>query len=100
MDRGEAVSYVIHYKGQRVTKMRRAWNTVREAAGLGPDVTPHTLRHTCVSWHLWDGKTTWEVGQIVGADAATIGRVYGHHKLGGSHRGFVNPKAGNGNGTR
>lgn len=84
---------VIHYKGQRVTKMRRAWNTVREAAGLGPEVTPHTLRHTCVSWHLWDGKTTWEVGQIVGADAATIDRVYGHHKLDGKHRGFVNPKA-------
>lgn len=76
-----------------MTKMRRAWNTVREAAGLGPEVTPHTLRHTCVSWHLWDGKTTWEVGQIVGADAATIDRVYGHHKLDGKHRGFVNPKA-------
>jgi integrase len=89
----EEVQTVIHYRGQRVTKMRRAWNTVREAAGLGPDVTPHTLRHTCVSWHLWDGKTTWEVGQIVGADAATIDRVYGHHKLDGKHRGFVNPKA-------
>lgn len=90
---GCAFLHAIHYKGQRVTKMRRAWNTVREAAGLGPDVTPHTLRHTCVSWHLWDGKTTWEVGQIVGADAATIDRVYGHHKLDGKHRGFVNPKA-------
>lgn len=93
IDLAREARLVIHYKGQRVTKMRRAWNTVREAAGLGPDVTPHTLRHTCVSWHLWDGKTTWEVGQIVGADAATIDRVYGHHKLDGKHRGFVNPKA-------
>lgn len=73
--------------------MRRAWNTVVKAAGLGADVTPHVLRHTCASWHLWDGKTTWEVGQIIGADASTVERTYGHHKLDGKHRGFVNPKA-------
>lgn len=90
---GVRPTVVISHKGQSVTKMRRAWNTIRDAAGLGKEVTPHNLRHTCVSWHLWDGKTTWEVGQIVGADAATIDRVYGHHKLDGKHRGFVNPKA-------
>ncbi len=83
---------LIHHQGLPIAKMRRAWNTVREAAGLGEDVTPHVLRHTCISWHLWDGKTTWEVGQIVGADAATIDRVYGHHKLEGHARGFLNPK--------
>lgn len=96
----DEVSYVVSGSGTRIQKLRRAWNTVRRSAGLGPDVTPHTLRHTCVSWHLWDGKTTWEVGQIVGADASTIDRVYGHHKLDGKHRGFVNPKARDGNGTR
>lgn len=88
---GEVDSRVIHYKGQRVTKMKRAWNTVREAAGLGSDVTPHVLRHTCVSWLLWgrEGRgarpatkplTIWEVAGIVGADASTIEKVYGHHR--------------------
>ncbi len=82
---------VIHYKGQRVTKMRRAWNTVREAAGLGEDVTPHTLRHTAASWLLWGREakgarpaqkplTIWETAEVLGADASTIERVYGHHR--------------------
>ncbi len=94
-DSRKARKWVISFDGQPIAKMRRAWNTVRDAAKLGDDVTPHVLRHTCVSWHLWDGKTTWEVGQIVGADAATIDRVYGHHKLEGKVRGFVNPKTRN-----
>lgn len=90
-DERMGVDAVIHYKGQRVTKMRRAWNTVRDAAGLGPDVTPHVLRHTCVSWLLWGREakgarpaqkpmTIWEVSGVVGADASTIEKVYGHHR--------------------
>lgn len=74
------LSHVIHYHGQPIAKMKRAWNTVRQAAGLGPDVTPHTLRHTCASWLLWEGRTIWEVGGIIGADASTVERVYGHHQ--------------------
>lgn len=71
--------------------MKRAWNTVRKAAGLGPDVTPHTLRHTCASWLLWGREakgarpaqkplTIWEVAGVIGADASTVERVYGHHR--------------------
>ncbi len=74
-----------------MTKMRRAWNTVREAAGLGEDVTPHTLRHTAASWLLWGREakgarpaqkplTIWETAEVLGADASTIERVYGHHR--------------------
>jgi integrase len=73
-------NYVIHYNGTRILKMKRAWKSVVKAAGLGPDVTPHVLRHTCVSWNLWAGKTIWEVAGIVGADASTIDRIYGHHR--------------------
>ncbi len=82
---------VIHYQGQRILRMKRAWNTVRKAAGLGPDVTPHVLRHTCASWLLWgrEGKgarpatkpmTIWEVAGVIGADATTVSKVYGHHR--------------------
>jgi integrase len=87
----EDVSHVIHHKGQPVLRMKRAWNTVRKAAGLGEDVTPHTLRHTCASWLLWGREargarpaqkplTIWEVAGVIGADASTIERVYGHHR--------------------
>lgn len=31
-------------------QMKGAFDTVREAAGLGPDVTPYVLRHTWATW--------------------------------------------------
>lgn len=74
-------SFVISYKGERIAKMDRAWETVVMAAGLGPEVTPHVLRHTCCTWLLRKGETVWDVAGIVGADAATIDRVYGHHRI-------------------
>lgn len=77
---GENVHAVIHYNGQPVTRLKRAWATVVREAGLGKDVTPHTLRHTAASWLLWEGKTIWEVAGIIGADASTVERTYGHHR--------------------
>lgn len=85
------VSYVISGSSHRIRSIRRAWGTVRRFAGLGPDVTPHVLRHTCVSWLLWGREakgarpaqkpmTIWEVSGVVGADASTIEKVYGHHR--------------------
>ncbi|MBF9042993.1 tyrosine-type recombinase/integrase [Rhodobacterales bacterium HKCCE4037] len=32
-------------------QMGASFKTAREAAGLGPDVTPHTLRHTWATWY-------------------------------------------------
>jgi integrase len=73
-------THVITYNGQSILKMKRAWHSVVKAAGLGPDVTPHVLRHTAASWLLWEGKTIWDVAGIIGADATTVQKVYGHHR--------------------
>jgi integrase len=89
--RSKGRKFIVSYAGQPITKMRRAWNTVREAAGLGEDVTPHTLRHTAASWLLWGREakgarpaqkplTIWETAEVLGADASTIERIYGHHR--------------------
>jgi integrase len=77
---GEGISHIIHYHGAPIAKMKRAWATVVKEAGLGKDVTPHTLRHTCATWALWKGKTIWEVAGLIGADASTVERTYGHHR--------------------
>jgi integrase len=71
---------VVHYNGSPIAKMKRAWASVVRGAGLGPDVTPHVLRHSCASWLLWEGRTIWDVAGIIGADASTVERVYGHHR--------------------
>lgn len=71
---------IINHKGQAIQKMKRAWATVVRESGLGSDVTPHVLRHTCASWLLWEGKTIWDVAGVIGADASTVERVYAHHR--------------------
>lgn len=74
-------SHIIHYNASKLAKMKRAWASVVREAGLGKDVTPHVLRHTCASWLLWQGMTVWDVAGVIGADATTVQKVYGHHRL-------------------
>lgn len=83
--------FVIGYNGSGIEEIGKAFNAVVKEAGLGRDVTPHTLRHTCASWALWgrDAKglrpatkplTNFEVGGLIGASSSTVERVYGHHR--------------------
>ena len=70
---------VCHYHGKSIEKMRRSWPAIRERAGLGKDVIPHVLRHTCVTWLLQAGVSTWEVGGFVGMSEEMVRETYGHH---------------------
>jgi hypothetical protein len=45
-DMAMGIVHVIHYYGRPIVKLRRSWDTARDAAELGEDVVPHTLRHT------------------------------------------------------
>lgn len=65
---------------QPVGDIHKAWASMVREAGLGPDVTPHTLKHTAITWMLWEGKTIWEVSEDTGTSAKTIEEVYGHHR--------------------
>jgi integrase len=77
-----STQHVIEFSGQRVaSQLRRAWKGARELAGLGPDVTPHTLKHTCVTLMLQNGVSTWSVAGLLGTSEAMIRKVYGHHAI-------------------
>lgn len=69
----------IEYAGRLIKKERRGWKRARELAGLGEDVTPHILRHTCITWMLQRGVPIWEVAGFVGASEKVIRDTYGHH---------------------
>jgi site-specific recombinase XerD len=59
-------------------KERRAFKSARELAGLGPDILPHTLRHTCATWLLQRGVSIFDVAGVLGTSEAVIRETYGH----------------------
>lgn len=74
-----ASASVIHYGGQPVRDIGKAWQRVRAAAGLGADVVPHTLRHTAATWLMQAGRERFEIAGFLGMSVATLEDVYGHH---------------------
>lgn len=70
---------IISWNGKPIAKERRAWARVVAAADLGPEITPHVLRHTCVTWGLQSGVDAWDMSGLTGMSLKTLERVYGHH---------------------
>ena len=43
------------------------------------DVTPHTLKHTAVTWRMHAGVPMSEAAGFFATSEATLVNVYGHH---------------------
>lgn len=59
-------------------RIEYAFIKARTAAGLGPDVTFHVLRHTCASWLVMEGVDLFTVGQILGHRNPMVTKRYAH----------------------
>jgi integrase len=47
----QGIRWYVHYNGQPITKLNKAWRGCCRAAGLDPEeVVPHVLRHTRGTW--------------------------------------------------
>lgn len=89
----------VEYAGRLIAKERKGWDRARELAGLGDDVTPHVLKHTCITWLLQNRVPIWEVAGFVGTSEKVIRDTYGHHSpdhLNAARTGFSGRKLGNG----
>lgn len=72
--------FLIEWQGRPIASQeRRAWRNARELAGLGADVTPHVLRHTCATWLLQRGISIYDVAGVLGCGEDVVRRTYGHH---------------------
>lgn len=73
------ILHVIHHSGVPVEKQRRSWEWVRNKAGLGGEVVPHILRHTCATWTMRNGADLWDAAGFLGMSPEILWKVYGHH---------------------
>lgn len=72
--------WVVDYDGNGVGSIKTAWATAVEAANLGgTGVTPHTLRHTAITWAMQAGADPWESAGYFGVSIETMMRTYAHH---------------------
>lgn len=81
--------FVQSYDGARLGDIRKGWanmiSLAEELAAKNDDaidlssVTPHTLKHTAITWALQRGVQPWEAAGYFSTSVETISRVYGHH---------------------
>ena len=72
----------------------RASQAAVRAAGLGAEVTPHILRHTCATWLMQKGVNLWDAAGFLGMTVQQLEQGYGHHHpglSGGSRRSVRGP---------
>ena len=71
--------HVIEWNGEPIKSVKTAFKSAASLAGLGTDVTPHTLRHTAATWLMQAGVDKWEAAGFLGMSVEMLDRVYGHH---------------------
>lgn len=70
--------WAVEIDGARVGDIKRAFASAAQRAGL-ENVTPHTLKHTAITWALQNGAEIWDCAGYFATSAETIEKVYGHH---------------------
>ncbi len=72
---------VLHHGGRPIRgRIRTGFEGVVRDAGLDGEVTPHWMRHTCVTWLMEAGVSTWDASGYTGMSPAMIEKHYGHHR--------------------
>jgi integrase len=69
--------YVIEFRGKRIEDIKTAFLKACRKGGLA-GVTPHTLKHTSVSWMVQRGIPFGQITKITGTSAQTLDRHYSH----------------------
>lgn len=71
--------YVVEWQRGPIGRVTKAFNNVVRDAGLGRDVTPHVLRHTCATWLMQGRADIYEASGYLGMTVEMLLERYGHH---------------------
>ena len=83
--------FMIEFNGRPIGSIDKAYAANAAAAGLGPDVTPHTTKHTGITWLAIEGVDPYEICRYAGITMEVFEAVYAHHHpdfMRGVHKGF------------
>lgn len=72
-------AYAVEFHGESVDRIDKAFRALVKEAGLGPDVVPHVLRHTAITWAMQRGMDIWDASGYFGVSVEVLTQVYGHH---------------------
>jgi integrase len=75
---GDAREFVFTRLGNRLRNVRTGFEKARERAGLGDEVTFHTLRHTFASWFMINGGDVYRLQKYLGHSTLTMTQRYAH----------------------
>lgn len=70
--------WAVSYQGARVGDIKRAFAKAVKASKID-HCTPHTLKHTAITWALQNGASVWDAAGFFATSPETIEKVYGHH---------------------
>lgn len=76
--KAQGCRWAVEYEGMRIGDVKRSFARIVADAGL-EDVTPHTLKHTAITWALQNGATIWDCAGFFATSPQTIQKTYGHH---------------------
>jgi integrase len=71
--------FAVEWNREPIKAVEKAFAHAARDAGLGPDVMPHTLRHTAATWMMQAGTDLWEAAGYLGMSVEVLRDRYGHH---------------------
>lgn len=83
--------FVVEFNRHPITSIDKAFAANVAEAGLGPDVVPHTTKHTGITWLAIEGVDPYEICRYAGITMEVFEEVYAHHHpdfMTGVHKGF------------
>jgi integrase len=77
--RDPGAKHFVEFNGRPVTSVKTAFKSAVRLAGLGPGISPHTLRHTAATWLMQKGTDPWQAAGYLGMSLEVLLNTYGHH---------------------
>ena len=72
------IPFVVNHRHGQLLSVKKAFREAVKRAKL-KNVTPHTMKHTRITWLLRARVAPWHVSGLTATSVNTIMKVYGHH---------------------